>query len=197
MFQYLTLSRSLFFGKTKVMAKALGSDPSTAPAPGTHLLHPYLRGSVGLLFSPRPPAEIESYFANFRPLDYARAGTHATRSFTIPAGVVHSRAGEVPEEEDVPLAHGIEPTLRKLGVPSRLVKGKVELDNDYEVCKEGEMLGSGQTTLLKMFGVATAEFKVGLRACWIAAEEKVGGMDQGDVDGMDVEDGGVELEEEE
>ena len=175
------------------MAKALGSDPSTAPALGTHLLNPYLRGSVGILFSSRPPTDIENYFSNFRPLDFARAGTRATRSFTIPAGTVYSRAGEVAEEDDVPLPHGIEPELRKLGVPSRLVKGRVELDNDYEVCKEGEMLGSQQTTLLKMFGVATAEFKVGLRACWIAADGRVEVMDEGDVDDMDVDDGGVEL----
>ena len=180
------------------MAKALGSDSSTAPAPGTHRLNPHLRGSVGLLFSPQPPADIINYFSNFRPLDYARAGTRATRSFTIPAGIVHSRAGEVPVEDDIPLAHGIEPELRKLRVPTQLVKGKVELDNDYEVCKEGEVLGSGQTTLLKMFGVATAEFKVDLRAYWIAAEERVEIIDEeGDVNDMDVDDGGVELGEDE
>lgn len=76
-------------------------------------------------------------------------------------------------------------------MPTRLVKGKVELEQDFEVCKEGEVLGSGQTTLLKMFGVAMAEFRVGIRAYWQAATGEVtvldegvdGAMDLGDLDG--------------
>lgn len=79
----------------------------------------------------------------------------------------------MPVEEDVPLAHSIEPTLRKLGVPTRLVKGRVELDSEFVVCKEGEVLGSGQTTLLKMFGVAMAEFRVGVEAYWERDSGKV------------------------
>lgn len=160
----------LFFGKTKVMAAALGRDPSTEPAPQTSLLAPHLGGAVGLLFSSHPPSYISNYFATFTPLDYARAGTVATRSFTLPAGVVYSRGGEIPAEEDVPMAHSMEPGLRKLGVPTRLVKGKIVLGEDgeerYTVCREGEVLGSGQTTLLKMFGVATAEFRVVVKAYW-------------------------------
>ena len=151
------------------MAKALGTDSSTESATGISALAPHLHGSVGLLFTPRPPQSIISYFDNFLPQDYARAGTPASRSFTLPAGTVYSRGGEIEEEEDVPLAHSIEPTLRKLGVPSRLVKGLIELGEEYTVCREGEVLGSGQTSLLKMFGVATAEFRVELRAYWTAS----------------------------
>ena len=107
-----------------------------------------------------------SYFADFQPADYARSGTLSSRSFTIPSGTLYSRAGEIPEEEDVPLAHSVEPSLRKLGVPTRLVKGRVQLENDFLVCQEGEVLGSGQTALLKTFGIAAATFKVQLVACF-------------------------------
>ena len=69
----------------------------------------------------------------------------------------------------------IEPTLRKLGVPTRLVRGKVVLEegaeegfgmesDGYMVCREGDTLDSRQTTILKIFGVRMAEFKVQLRA---------------------------------
>lgn len=156
----------LFFGKTKVMGKALGDSPATEPFPGTSLLSPHLTGAVGLLFTPRDPQAVFSYFESFCPLDYARAGTTASRSFTIPAGTLYSRAGEIPESEDVPIGHSAEPGLRKLGLPTRLVKGRVELEHDFEVCKDGQVLGSGQTTLLKMFGIATAEFRVGIKAYW-------------------------------
>ncbi len=171
----LIFTRRLFFGKTKVMAVALGLTPATEPFPGTSLLTPHLHGNVGLIFSSRPPADVLAYFASFNPSDYARAGTTASRSFSIPPGLVYTRAGEIPEEEDLPIAHSIEPTLRKLGVPTKLVKGKVVLEAEeaFIVCREGERLGSGQTSLLKMFGVTMADFKVGVEAWW---EGKTGGM---------------------
>jgi mRNA turnover protein 4 len=187
----------LFFGKTKVMAKALGWSADSEPAPNTHLLAPHLTGAVGLLFSPRPPPDVRAHFEAFRPMDFARAGTPAARSFTIPAGVVHSTAGEVPQDQDVPVAHSLEPGLRQLGVPTRLVRGKIELSDDYLVCRQGEVLGSGQATLLKMFGVATAEFRVDLLACWSAADGAVLTMGErsGAAGGMEV-DGDDEGDEE-
>lgn len=151
------------------MAVALGLSAESEPYENTSLLTPHLHGAVGLLFSPRPPPELLAFFASFAPADFARAGTIAPRSFTIPAGIVYSRGGEIPEEEDVPLSHSIEPGLRKLGVPTRLVKGKVVLGEEgadgFVVCREGQVLGSGQTTLLKMFGIAVAEFRVDV-VCW-------------------------------
>ncbi|EYE92975.1 ribosome assembly factor MRT4 [Aspergillus ruber CBS 135680] len=161
----------LFFGKTKVMAVALGHSPETEAATNLHKLTPYLTGAVGLLFTSRDPDSVTGYFDTFRPADFARAGTEATRSFTIPNGLVYSRAGEIPTTDDQPISHTIEPELRKLGVPTRLVKGKVMLEltegeEGYVVCREGETLDSRQTTLLKLFGVAISEFHVGLKAQW-------------------------------
>lgn len=166
-----TNQHSLFFGKTKVMAVALGQSPETEAADNLHLLTPYLTGAVGLLFTSRDPSSVTEYFDNFRPMDFARAGTEATRSFSIPAGVVYSRAGEIPLSDDEPISHTVEPELRKLGIPTRLVKGKVMLEltegqDGFPVCKEGDVLDSRQTTLLKMFGVVTSEFKVALKAHW-------------------------------
>lgn len=161
----------LFFGKTKVMAVALGNTRETACAENLEKLTPFLAGAVGLLFTSRAAQDVISYFEAFRPSDFARAGTVSTRSFTIPNGVVYSRAGEIPTSQDEPISHTVEPALRKLGVPTKLVKGQVVLqlldgEEGYVVCKEGETLDSRQTTLLKMFGVATSEFRVDIKAQW-------------------------------
>ena len=179
------------------MAKALGTTRETEHAANTSLLSKHLSGTVGLLFTPLPAPEILSYFSHFHPVDFARAGTTASRTFVLPTGTVYSRGGEIPVEDDVPLSHTIEPTLRKLGVPSRLVGGRVELEvqgegegeGGYVVCREGEVLGARETALLKMFGVAMAEFGVEVRAWWcketgevtVVGEEGKGG------EGMDVE----------
>ncbi|KAK2732210.1 60s acidic ribosomal protein [Colletotrichum kahawae] len=175
----LTDSR-LFFGKTKLMAKALGQDASSAVADGIDRLTPFLSGTVGLLFTNRDPKAVLEYFEGVSPVDFARAGTVATRDFIIPPGVVYSTGGEVPAEHDVPMEHSIEPELRRLGMPTRMIKGRVCLgDADgssgegYTVCKEGDTLDSRQTRLLKLFSICLSEFKVQIMAYWSAASGEV------------------------
>jgi mRNA turnover protein 4 len=163
----------IFFGKTKVMAKALGSSPADEHAPGLSALAKYLTGSVGLLCTNRAPEEVLAFFEGFVQVDFARAGVPASRTFTVPAGVVHSRGGEVAPEDDIALPHSLEVTVRKWGMPTRLDKGKIMLDQEYTVCHEGKELNSHQTALLKMFGVAMAEFKVDVHAYWSAASQEV------------------------
>lgn len=165
-----TSHHSLFFGKTKLTAKALGQTPEEAIAPGIERLNRYLTGNVGLILTNRSVEAIKEYFDNLSLVDFARAGVVATRTFKIPAGVIYSTAGEVPAENDVPIEHTLEPELRRLNVPVRMIKGKVVLGDeegegeDYVVCKEGDVLDSRQTRLLKMFSVCLSEFKVQLVA---------------------------------
>ncbi|KAF1999953.1 mRNA turnover protein-like protein 4 [Amniculicola lignicola CBS 123094] len=163
----------LFFGKTKVMAKALGHDTASEVLTNVHKLAKYLNGNVGLFFTNRDPQSIIDYFQSFSESDFARAGIAATRTFTIPEGVVYSRGGELAAEDDVQMPHSLEVTVRKWGMPTRLVKGKVVLDADYTVCKEGQMLNSHQTALLKLFGVAMADFKIDMQAYYSSATEEV------------------------
>jgi mRNA turnover protein 4 len=176
----------LFFGKTKVMAKALGTTEADEHAPGLHLLGKYLAGSVGLILTNRAPEEVLEWFEGFVEVDYARAGGLATRTFTVPAGVVHSTGGEQAVEDDLSLPHSLETTVRKWGMPTRLEKGKVILDSEYTVCTEGKPLSSDQTALLKMFGVATAEFRVQVLAYWTAATSEVTEVEAADATSMQV-----------
>lgn len=175
--QHFSDSR-LFFGKTKVMAKALGQTRETEHAPGIWKLNSYLKGSVGLLCTNRAPEEVLQYFEEYVEVDFARAGTPASRTVVIPAGVVYSRGGEVAVEDDVMLPHSLEVMVRKWGMPTRLDKGKVVLDQEYTVCHEGKELNSHQSALLKLFGMATADFKVAILAYWSAATQEVTKVDQ-------------------
>ncbi|KAK3115035.1 mRNA turnover and ribosome assembly protein [Teratosphaeriaceae sp. CCFEE 6253] len=175
--QHFADSGRMFFGKTKVMAKALGATPETEHAPGLGKLTGFLKGSVGLLLTSQEPKEVLEFFEGYTELDFARAGTKATRGFTVPAGVVYTRGGEVEVEEDLPLPHSLEVTVRKWGMPTRLDKGKVMLGEEYVVAEEGQELNSHQTALLKLFGVATAEFKVQVLAYWSASTQEVTEVD--------------------
>lgn len=159
------------------MAKALGQTPAEEYLTNLSQLTEHLAGNVGLLFTSREPKEIIEYFAAYSQTDFARAGVTATQTFTIPAGTVHSRGGEVPEDDDVPLPHSVETTIRKWGMPTRLDKGKIVLDAPYTVCKEGDVMNSHQTALLKMFGVAMADFKIDLKAYYSKSSESVTEVD--------------------
>lgn len=149
------------------MSRALGATPADAAAEGIDRLTHHLSGSVALLLTDREPESIARYFADFHPVDFARAGAVAPREFVVPPGVVYATGGAVPAEHDVPLGHTIEPELRRLGVPTRMVRGKVVLGDEegregegYVVCREGEVLDSRQTRLLKLFDQCLSEFKV-------------------------------------
>lgn len=176
--QHFSSDGRLFFGKTKVMAKALGTNAENEHAPGLSGLNEHLKGSVGLLCTNREPKEVLEFFAGYMEVDFARAGVSASRSFTVPTGVVYSRGGEVPVEDDVPLPHSLEVTVRKWGMPTRLEKGRVTLDQDYTVCEEGQELNSHQTALLKLFGVAMAEFRIKVAAYWSAATQGITVVEQ-------------------
>lgn len=185
--QHFSDSR-IFFGKTKVMAKALGMSEEDEHMPGLSALTGYLKGSVGLLCTNRNAQEVLHYFKEYVEVDFARAGIEASRTFTVPAGVVYSTGGEQPVEDDVALPHSMEATVRKWGIPTRLEKGKVMLDQEYVVCEEGKELNSNQTALLKLFGVAMAEFKVQVLAYWSAATQEVTVVDADAMVNPDVED---------
>ncbi|ORY86304.1 ribosomal protein L10-domain-containing protein [Protomyces lactucae-debilis] len=152
----------IFLGRTKVMAKALGNTPAEEYLDGLSRLSPLLKGTVGLLCTSHPPELVEEWFASYSKTDFARAGTTSPLTFTVPAGAVYTRGGQVAAEDDVLLSHTLEPSVRGMGMPTLLKNGVITLSHDYTVCKEGDLLNSNQTRLLKLFGIAVAQFEIKL-----------------------------------
>ncbi|KAF9276997.1 mRNA turnover 4 [Mortierella antarctica] len=149
-------SSRFFFGRTKVMAKALGTSPEDEHKDNLHKLAEQLVGHVGLLFTNTEPEEVKEFFANYTESDFARSGVRATSTYVVPAGPVY-RGEEV-------FPHNMEPQLRSLGMPTVLNNGIVTLTNEYRVCKEGQTLTPEQAQLLKLFHVQMAEFHVTLKS---------------------------------
>ncbi|KAJ8101192.1 ribosomal protein L10-domain-containing protein [Lipomyces tetrasporus] len=180
----------LLFGRTKVMAKALGLTQEDEARNNLSKLSKYVKGAVGLLLTSEDPETVETYFSDFGKSDFPRAGQVASVSFTVPSGIIYSRAGQIPVEDDIPLPHSLESTLRvQLGVPTSLKNGKIVIENDFEVCKEGDVLDAKQTRLLKLFGIACAEFRVRLVAYWgdgIVHELDTTHSDEEIADGSDI-----------
>ncbi|EER30768.1 mRNA turnover protein 4 [Candida tropicalis MYA-3404] len=151
----------LILGKRKVLQKALGESIEEEYKDNLNQLTKILEGLPGLLFTNEDPETVDAYFKAYSKQDYSRAKSKAPIDFIIPQGIVYSRGGQIPIEEDVPMSHSLEETLRnKLRVPTKIKAGKIVLDEPYVVCNEGEVLDVRQAMLLKQFGVAASEFKV-------------------------------------
>ena len=182
----LSSSSRVMMGKTRIMAMALGTTPENACEPGVERLSSYLKGEVGLLFTEQDETNIKQILKDSRRPDYARSGNVAPRPFVLPRGQELYTQYGVDGGADDPIPMAQEPMLRKLGVPTKIVRGKVFLeetaigiddDEGYVVCRKGEILDSRQTTLLKIFGIRMAEFKVRLLAVWEKANGQVKELD--------------------
>lgn len=143
-----------FFGKNKVMATGLGRTAETEVQDNLHKLAKQLKGQCGLLFTNKTRDEVLEWFENYSEGDYARSGSVATDTVTLPAG-------PLPQ-----FPHSIEPHLRQLGMPTSLQKGIVTLLKEFTVCKAGESLKPEQARMLKLLGQEMAIFKLTMKSMW-------------------------------
>ncbi|CCE62554.1 hypothetical protein TPHA_0C04040 [Tetrapisispora phaffii CBS 4417] len=151
----------LILGKRKVLEKALGENRENEYKENIFKLSKLCKGVTGLLFTNEDVETTKAYFESYTRMDYSRPNSRAPLTFTIPEGIVYSRGGQVPIEEDVPMVHSLEPTLRnKFEIPTKIKAGKITLEAPYLVCEEGKKLDVKQALILKQFGVAASEFKV-------------------------------------
>lgn len=164
----------LLLGKRRVLQKALGDTPEEEYKDNLHKLSKTCTGLAGLLLTNESPETVKAYFSAYSKADYSRAKSKAPIDFTIPEGIVYSRGGQVPAEEDVPMSHSLEETLRnKYKMPTKMKAGKITLAEPYVVCKKGEVLDVRKALILKQFGVAASEFKVDLIAYYDGENSEV------------------------
>ncbi|OMJ25803.1 mRNA turnover protein 4-like protein [Smittium culicis] len=146
-------SSRFFFGRNKVMAKALGSGDADEYKENTSKISKFLTGEVGLLFSNDPLEQTVDFFNNYSESDYAKTGFVSTVSISIPAGELIrgdafissylSSDYVMPIDDEKDTLYGsdvfppnMEPQLRSLGLPTQLVKGKIHLTNDYNLIQK-------------------------------------------------------------
>mmetsp|Transcript_13880 Transcript_13880/g.16106 ORF Transcript_13880/g.16106 Transcript_13880/m.16106 type:complete len:245 (-) Transcript_13880:788-1522(-) len=139
-----------YMGKNTLAKVAFGHSKETSYLPGLDKLSREMKGDVGLLFTNKNADELEQYFKEYSELDYARAGSIATKTVT-------RNKGPCP---DFPSSM-YEP-LRKLHLPVILNKGKVEFEEDHNICVEGDTLTPEQAQALKLFEHKLASFQIQL-----------------------------------
>lgn len=76
------------------------------------------------------------WFESYCELDYARSGMEALQTVTLEPGPLNE------------FSHSMEPQLRKLGLPTSLVKGVITLNQEHKVCAKGSILTPEQAQIL-------------------------------------------------
>ena len=147
----------LFLGKNKLLQIALGRTPEDEYSDNLHRLSRRLSGSVGILCTDMDAAIVEEYFAKLRVEDYARAGTISPETVMLSRSMVETHPVSMVEQ------------FRKLGLPVEVKNGRVAFvggREEYEVCKEGQMLSVEQCKILVHMGVKLAAFRIDLVFRW-------------------------------
>ena len=144
----------MFMGKNKVMQIALGRTDEEEYADGVKHIASDLTSSRGLLFSNHNVSTIKKLFKAHIGKDYARAGNAATEDVVFEAGPLNS------------MPHNMDEPLRKLGMPVMLKRGVVMLEQEFTVCRKGDVLTPEQARILKHFEYKLAEFSLKLVSRW-------------------------------
>jgi mRNA turnover protein 4 len=156
----------IFLGKLSLLQLALGRTTEDEYMDNLHHVSKLLKGEVGLLLTSLPHSHITNYFDNFCKVDYARAGTRASRDVVVTNGDLSAFPSSM-----------LEP-LRKLGAPVDLSAGTIVLrpwsrpsssseeEVGWKLCREGQTLSPEQCKLLQQLHLKLSEFRVSIEAWW-------------------------------
>lgn len=115
-------------GKNRVLATAFGTDEESSFKPNSFRVGELLKGHCTLFFTNKSNEEVSEIFDQFSEEEYATGGNVADKTIILYAGFESLKR----------FSHSMEPHLRQLGLPTRLVNSKIELMSDYMVCQEGK-----------------------------------------------------------
>ncbi|ODN84631.1 hypothetical protein L202_00538 [Cryptococcus amylolentus CBS 6039] len=176
-----------FFGKGKVMAKALGETPETEYQDGLAQIARRLKGQLGLFMTSHPVKETVEWFESWHKPEYARMNMRSTMDISLPEGPILTPFADPPSGD--PFPHSMEPQLRALGLTTTLIRGVPSLNNPHVLCTKGEKLTSEKCRILKLLAIQMADFRIHLGSRWSKEAGFVAGaeLEEGSEDevGMD------------
>jgi len=128
----------LLMGKNTMVRKAIRGVAESNPKLQTLL--PYIKNNVGLLFCKDDLSGIKKIVAELRVAAPAKVGAICPNDVIVPAGPT-----------------GMEPTqtsfLQALNIPSKIVKGQVDILNDVRILQKGQKVGQSESSLLSKLNI--------------------------------------------
>lgn len=141
-------------GKNKVIGVALGHDEETSYRPHTYRIAADLKGHCTLFFTNRTREECEEIFDKFEEEEFATGGAIAPETIVLEKGFNALKQ----------FSHSMEPHLRQLGLPTRLVNSQIELLSDYLLAEEGKPLTVEKCKILKLLEKKMSRLKFQIKS---------------------------------
>jgi len=141
-------------GKNKVIGVALGHDEETSYRPHTYRIAADLKGHCTLFFTNRTREECEEIFDKFEEQEFATGGAIAPETIVLEKGFNALKQ----------FSHSMEPHLRQLGLPTRLVNSQIELLSDYLLAEEGKPLTVEKCKILKLLEKKMSRLKFQIKS---------------------------------
>lgn len=129
---------TILMGKNTMMRTAIRQKLEQIPQL-EHLI-PLIKENVGLVFCQEDAAEIRKTILEFRIPAPAKQGAVAPCSVSIPPGPTGMDPGQTS-------------FFQALQIPTKIVKGQIEIQNEVLVIKEGDRVSASQSVLLQKLNI--------------------------------------------
>jgi len=129
----------VLMGKNTMVRRALRNALSEHPTYEKFL--PHIKGNIGFVFTSGDLKDVRSIVESNVFAAPARAGAHAPKDVTIPAG----NTGMPPDKTSF---------FQALQIPTKISRGTIEIINDIRVVVAGTRVGTSEATLLNMLNIS-------------------------------------------
>lgn len=141
----------MLMGKNTMIRKALRGHLQSNPA--VEALLPYVRGNIGFVFTNGDLSEVKKIIAENKVAAPAKQGSIAPCDVSIPAGPT-----------------GMEPTmtgfLQALNIPTKIVKGQIEIQNPVQIINEGAKVGASEANLLAKLNIKPFQYGLQIKTVY-------------------------------
>lgn len=135
----------VLMGKKTLLRKALGLFLEKNPDSNMAAIEPFMYGATGFVFTNGDLGEIRDFiYANKVPAP-ARAGAVAPTDVIVPSGPTGCDPGQTS-------------FFQVLQIPTKIVKGQIEITTNVELIKQGEKVGASEAALLDKLKILPFEF---------------------------------------
>jgi len=141
----------ILMGKNTMIRKAMRSHLEKIPA--LEALLPFIWGNVGLVFTNEDPNAIRAELMKNKVQAAAKAGAVSPVDVHVPAG----GTGQEPTKTSF---------FQALSIPTKIMKGAIEIINDVHLIKVGEKVGASQAVLLQMLNIKPFQYGLDLQTVY-------------------------------
>lgn len=135
----------ILMGKKTLLRKALGMFLEENPGHPIAAIEPFMYGSTGFVFTNGDLGKVRDFiFANKVPAP-ARAGAVAPTDVTVPGGPTGCDPGQTS-------------FFQVLQIPTKIVKGQIEITSDVGLIKAGDKVGASEAALLDKLNIRPFEY---------------------------------------